>query len=141
MKEVILTDQITDTAEATGEPYNQLEALRKHNTNQRRELARLNQRLNYIGLGAQAATLKGHLVSAYQSCTVTRTKYTEAHNQALAVMAATMAAIDNTDRFSEAVNDKFADVVKLCQETRVNLDNTLEALQHILEMAKVVTDA
>ena len=120
------------------EPYNQLEELKKHSQNQHRELARLNQQLDWMRAGARGAQLVEQLREALDKTYGLRQQYHRAHNNALAVMAATLAAIDNTDRFSEAVNDQYAGVVAAAQETKVNLDKTLEALGHILEVAKLV---
>lgn len=136
-----LTDDTGTVTVPTEEPS--LDGLtplhRKHIQNQRRELARLNQRLNDIKAGAESRGLAWILSTGINQARAAKAAHETAHNQALAVMAATLSAIDNTDRFPEAVNDKYAEVVKLSQETRANLDNTLEALKHILEMAKVVT--
>lgn len=133
-------DAEAETAgDGTGEDESLIEELRRRNSAQRYELSRLNQKLNYIWHGERLAELKNLRSSYFDRNTAHWRNYERSYTEALAGLAAILASVDNSERFSDALKDRLADFVQAAQDTKRNLDDTLSGLQRWQELSQCAT--
>ena len=116
--------------------FEEQDSARKTIQNQRYELARLNQKLADVQLGASVAGMRGHLRRSIEHAHSVASKVNKNYTEALAALAAIVASIDDSRRFEQSVADRYADMVAAMQSSKDNLEKTLEALQHILRVSE-----